>query len=89
MIPRCRTDKFSRSFLPAALRLWNLLPSGVFSSGTLISSKTSKSVKRGDLVSSNLSSFFERGPHSGVFFGQPPVLRRRERKVRWLYGFFF
>ena len=36
VIPRCRTDEFSRSFLPAALVcLWNLLPSGVFSSGIL------------------------------------------------------
>ena len=30
-IPRCRIDQFSRSFLPAAVRLWNLLPSSVFS----------------------------------------------------------
>ena len=35
LIPRCRTDQFSQSFLPAAVRLWNLLPSGVFSGGTL------------------------------------------------------
>ena len=35
VIPRCRTDPFSLSFLPAAVRLWNLLPSGVLSGGTL------------------------------------------------------
>ena len=34
VIPRCRTDQFSRSLLPAVLRLWNLLPSGVFSGDT-------------------------------------------------------
>ena len=34
MIPRCRTDQFCRSFLPAVIRLWNLLPLGVFSIGT-------------------------------------------------------
>ena len=28
---RCKTDQFSRSFVPAAARLWNLLPTGVFS----------------------------------------------------------
>ena len=33
-IPRCRTDQFSRSFMPAAERLWHVLPSGVFSGGT-------------------------------------------------------
>ena len=33
--PRCRIDSFSRSFLPAAAHLWNSLPSGVFSGGTL------------------------------------------------------
>ena len=32
---RCRTDQFSWSCLPAAVRLWNLLPTGVFSSDTL------------------------------------------------------
>ena len=31
----CRSFKFSRTFLPAAARLWNLLPSGVFSDDTL------------------------------------------------------
>ena len=35
VIQRCRTDQFSQSFLPAALHLWNLLPSGVYSGGTL------------------------------------------------------
>ena len=38
--PRCRTDKFSQSFLPAAGRLWDLLPSGVFSSDILSSFKS-------------------------------------------------
>ena len=33
--PSCRTDQFSRSFLPAAISLRNLLLSGVFSGGTL------------------------------------------------------
>ena len=41
VIPRCRTDHFSRSFLPTSVRMWNLLPSGVFSSGTLSSFKSS------------------------------------------------
>ena len=35
VIPRYRTDKFSRSFLPAALRLWNLLQSGMLRAGIL------------------------------------------------------
>ena len=35
VIPGFRTDQFSRYFLPVAGRLWNLLPSGVFSRGTL------------------------------------------------------
>ena len=39
VIPRFRTDQFSRSFLPAANRLWNVLPSGVFSGDTLSSFK--------------------------------------------------
>ena len=39
MIMRCRTDQFNRSFLPGAVRLWKLLPSGVFSGGTLNSFK--------------------------------------------------
>ena len=34
-ISRCRTEQFSRSFLPAVARLWSLLPSGAFSGGTL------------------------------------------------------
>ena len=29
-IPRCRTDQFCRSFLPATVRLWSLLPCGCF-----------------------------------------------------------
>ena len=37
MIPRCRTNQFSQSFLHAAERLWNLLPAGVYSCGTLSS----------------------------------------------------
>ena len=40
VIPRCRTDQFSRSFLPTVVRLWKLLPSGVFSVGTLSSFKS-------------------------------------------------
>ena len=40
VFPNCRiTDQFSRSFLPAAVRLWNMLPSGVFSGGNLSSSE--------------------------------------------------
>ena len=35
LIPRCRTDQFYRSFLPVAVRLWNLLPSDVFSGSIL------------------------------------------------------
>ena len=35
VIPRCRTDQIGRSFLPAAVHPWNLLPSSVFSGGTL------------------------------------------------------
>ena len=38
--PRCRTDQLSRSFVPAASRLWNLLPSGVPSGGTMPSFKS-------------------------------------------------
>ena len=37
VIPRCRTYQFNRSFLPAAVRLWNLLLFSVFSCGTLCS----------------------------------------------------
>ena len=40
VIPLCRTDQFNRSFLPAAVRLRNLLLSGVFSNGTLSSFKS-------------------------------------------------
>ena len=36
VLPRCRTVQFSRSFLPVAVRLWNLL-SDVFSGGSLSS----------------------------------------------------
>ena len=38
--PRCRADQFSQSCLPAAVRLWNMLLSGVFSGGTLGSFKS-------------------------------------------------
>ena len=37
VIPHCRTDYFSWSFLPAAERSWNVLPPGVFSGDTLSS----------------------------------------------------
>ena len=37
VIPRCRTSQFSRSLLPAAAHLFNLLPSGVLSGVTLSS----------------------------------------------------
>ena len=40
VFPRCKTDQFSRSFLPAAVRLRNLLQWGVFSGGTLSSFKS-------------------------------------------------
>ena len=40
IIPRCRTDQFTRSFLPADVRLWNFLRSGVFSGVTLDSFKS-------------------------------------------------
>ena len=43
MNPRCRTDAFSRARLPAAVRLWNLLPSGVFGGDTLSSIKSTMS----------------------------------------------
>ena len=39
VIPRCRTDPFSQSFLPAVVRVWNLLPSSVLSSCSLSSFK--------------------------------------------------
>ena len=35
MVSPYRTDQFSRSFLPAAVSMWNLLLSSVFSGGTL------------------------------------------------------
>ena len=38
--PSCRTDQCSRPFLPAALRLCNLLPSGVVSGDPLSSFKS-------------------------------------------------
>ena len=34
VIPRCRTYQFNWSFLLAAVHLWSMLPSGVFSGGT-------------------------------------------------------
>ena len=40
VIPQCRTDQCSRLFRPDAVRLWNLLPSGVLSGGTLSSFKS-------------------------------------------------
>ena len=40
VIPRCRTDEFSLTFLPANVHLWNLLPPVVFSCGTLSSFKS-------------------------------------------------
>ena len=40
VIPRYRTDQFSRSFLPVAESPWNLLPPGGFSGGTLSSFKS-------------------------------------------------
>ena len=40
VISRFRTDQFSRSFLPAAVRLWNLQQSNVLSDGTLSSIKS-------------------------------------------------
>ena len=40
MIPHCRTDQFSLSFLSTAVLMWDLLPSGVFSADTLISIKS-------------------------------------------------
>ena len=42
--PRCITDQCSRSLLPAAVCLWNLLLSGVFSGGTLSSFKSATNV---------------------------------------------
>ena len=39
VIPRCGAVKSARSFLPAAARMWNLLPSGMSISDTLSSLK--------------------------------------------------
>ena len=36
VIPRCRTEQFSLSFLPVAARLWNMLPSNIFRGSTII-----------------------------------------------------
>ena len=47
MIPRYRTDQFSRSFLSVAVCIWNLLPSDVFSGDTLSSSKNESYAYRG------------------------------------------
>ena len=40
MFLRCLADQFSQSFLPAAILLWNIQPSGVFSDDTLSSFKS-------------------------------------------------
>ena len=40
MIQRCRSGQFSRSFLPVAVGMWNLLSSDVFAGGTLTSFKS-------------------------------------------------
>ena len=40
VISSCRTDQFSWSFRSAAVRLWKLLPLGVFSGGPLSSFKS-------------------------------------------------
>ena len=37
VFPLCRADQSSWSFLPAAVHLWSLIQSGVFSGGTLSS----------------------------------------------------
>ena len=44
MIKRYRTDQFCRLFLPAALRLGNLLPPGALSGGTLSSFTSAKNL---------------------------------------------
>ena len=41
VIPRCKTDQLSRSFLAAVGYLWNLLPSGVLGGGILRAFKSS------------------------------------------------
>ena len=40
LIPPCRTDQFSRLFLPVAVHLWYLLPPGLYSGDTLSSFKS-------------------------------------------------
>ena len=40
VIPGYRTNQFGRPFLPAAARLWNLLPSGGFCGDSLVSFKS-------------------------------------------------
>ena len=35
VVPRCLTDQYSRSFLPSAVKLWNLLLSDVVSGSIL------------------------------------------------------
>ena len=40
----CRSNLFNRSFLPAGVSLWSLLPPGVFNSGTLSSFKSAMKV---------------------------------------------
>ena len=44
VIPRYKADQFSRSFLPAVVRLSNFLPSGVFTGGSLSSVKSAMNV---------------------------------------------
>ena len=55
VIPCCRTEQFSRLCLTAAVRLWNLLPSGVFS-GDIFSSF--KSVSNLCLLMAQLDFFY-------------------------------
>ena len=50
LILRCRIYQFGRSFLPAAVDLWNLLPSCVFSYDTLSSSEYCEHVPTGGLA---------------------------------------
>ena len=58
VIPLCRTDYFSRSFLPAAVCLWNLLSTGVFSGGTLRFLKSYEPVPTKGLTRFFLSLYF-------------------------------
>ena len=44
-IPCCRANQFSESFLATAVRLWNLLLSGVFSGDTLRSFKSAMKLR--------------------------------------------